>query len=143
MEEITIVKGLEQCPQAADIRQEIFVEEQGFVVEFDEIDPIAWHLLLWQDGAALATGRIYPKEGEEGTLIAGRIAVRKAARGSQLGRRVMECLEEQGRNMGFLRMELSAQVQARGFYEKLGYVARGEEYLDEHCPHITMSKALQ
>ena len=31
---------------------------------------------------------------------------------------------------------------ARPFYEKLGYWASGEEYLDEYCPHIHMEKEL-
>ena len=37
---------------------------------------------------------------------------------------------------------LSAQVRAKGFYRKNGYVESGEEYLDEYCPHISMSKQL-
>ena len=36
----------------------------------------------------------------------------------------------------------SAQVQAAGFYKKLGYVQVGDEYLDEHCPHVNMEKPL-
>ena len=29
-----------------------------------------------------------------------------------------------------------------GFYEKVGYIAYGEEYLDEGYPHIDMKKTL-
>lgn len=29
-----------------------------------------------------------------------------------------------------------------GFYEKNGFQAYGEEYLDEFCPHIHMEKRL-
>ena len=35
---------------------------------------------------------------------------------------------------------LTAQVRVRPFYEALGYVASGDEYLDEGCPHIHMEK---
>lgn len=43
---------------------------------------------------------------------------------------------------GAKKVALSAQVQAAGFYKKLGYVQVGEEYLDEHCPHVDMEKLL-
>ena len=52
----------------------------------------------------------------------------------------MEGLEKEARKRGAEELMLSAQVQARGFYEKLGYSAYGGEYLDEHCPHIAMKK---
>ena len=38
------------------------------------------------------------------------------------------------------RFILSAQVRAQGFYEAIGYHAKGETYLDEYCPHVTMTK---
>lgn len=138
----TIIKGLAGCPKARAIRQAVFVEEQGFTLEFDTIDPIAWHLLLTEEGEPLATGRTFPKEGEPGTYLIGRVAVIKAARGRQLGREVLSHLEGQILTLGGKKAELSAQLQARGFYEKLGYRAVGEPYLDEHCPHITMVKSL-
>ena len=70
----------------------------------------------------------------------GRVCVRKPWRGKELGRLVMEGLEKEARRRGAEELMLSAQVQARGFYEKLGYSAYGGEYLDEHCPHIAMKK---
>ncbi len=140
--EWTIVQGLENAPQARRIREEIFMQEQGFQVEFDEIDPIAYHLLLWQEGEAVATGRLFPKAGDGAVYIVGRVAVRKAWRGRDLGRAVLEQLEQKARQLGAGRIELSAQVQAQGFYEKLGYTASGQPYLDEHCPHIHMEKTV-
>lgn len=41
------------------------------------------------------------------------------------------------------RLALSAQVRVRPFYEKLGFTASGDEYLDEYCPHIHMEKELR
>ena len=40
------------------------------------------------------------------------------------------------------KIGISAQVRAAGFYETLGFVRQGEEYLDENCPHIYMEKKL-
>lgn len=36
----------------------------------------------------------------------------------------------------------NSQCRAQGFYEKIGYVASGETYLDEDCEHIHMEKKL-
>ena len=41
-DEITMVQGIENAPAAAKLREEVFLQEQGFSTEFDEIDPIAY-----------------------------------------------------------------------------------------------------
>lgn len=127
--------------EAALIRREVFMEEQGFSDEFDEIDARALHLVLDTSGVPAATGRLFRGE-DEGVYWIGRVAVRKAFRGRALGREVMEALEAEARRLCGRELRLSAQVQAAGFYEKLGYRRCGEEYLDEHCPHIEMRKDL-
>lgn len=133
--------GLESLPAAAEIRQEIFVEEQGFQNEFDDIDPVAVHLLLLEEETPVAVGRTYPDETGKVWHL-GRICVRKPWRGSHLGSKVMEGLEAAAKERGAEKLVLSAQVQAKGFYEKLGYRPYGEEYLDEFCPHIAMEKTI-
>ena len=50
------------CEDAARIRKEVFVEEQGFQKEFDEIDPIALHVVLYRDGEPAATGRLFRRD---------------------------------------------------------------------------------
>ena len=52
-------------------------------------------------------------------------------------------LEAEMQKLGAKQFKVSAQVRAAGFYEKLGYVRRGEEYLDEYCPHVDMYKPAQ
>lgn len=133
--------GLENLPQAAAIRQEVFVEEQGFHNEFDDIDPIAVHLLVLEGENPVAVGRTFPDETGKIWHL-GRICVRKPWRGCHLGSKVMKGLEAAAKERGAEKLVLSAQVQAKGFYEKLGYHPYGEEYLDELCPHIAMEKTI-
>lgn len=137
-----ITRGLEQNQEAIDIRQSVFVEEQGFIVEFDDIDGIADHVTIFKDEVPAATGRIFPKSGEEDVYIIGRVAVLKEFRGQNLGFEIVKALQDVAVKDEVSRIELSAQVQAKGLYEKLGYVSEGESYLDEHCPHIKMVKRL-
>ena len=53
-------KGLTNSPDAKAIRQSVFVEEQGFEYEFDDIDETALHLVLYDENDnPCATGRLF------------------------------------------------------------------------------------
>ena len=128
-------------PQTQAIRQEVFMGEQGFSYEFDETDNTALHLTLYEDSKAVGCCRLFPGEGP-GAWHVGRVAVKREYRDKGLGARIMEGAEQAAREQGGLYMELSAQARAAGFYRRLGYVQEGEEYLDEHCPHVYMRKQI-
>jgi predicted GNAT family N-acyltransferase len=125
------------------IRTTVFIKEQGFSDEFDDIDAHACHVVLYQNGQPIACGRTFPDENTPGGYYIGRIAVLTAFREKQVGSEVLNLLEDHVRMQGGTRATLSAQQQARGFYEKRGYHAQGSAYLDEGCPHILMVKDLQ
>ncbi|MEE0778248.1 MAG: GNAT family N-acetyltransferase, partial [Massilimicrobiota sp.] len=79
---------------------------------------------------------------EKGDIVFGRIAVIPEKRHKHLGSYILHELEKKARELGYPKAKLSAQVSAMGFYEKNGFQAYGEEYLDEFCPHIHMEKRL-
>ncbi len=91
-------------------------------------------------GKAAATGRLFgnPTEG----MHIGRVAVIKEYRGMSLGSMVIAILERKALALGCTKTELSSQVRVKSFYEKLGYKCEGEEYPDQFCPHIKMTKNL-
>lgn len=139
---MTICRQYESLPpEAAMIRQEVFVEEQGFVVEFDEIDDIAKHIVLFKDETPVGTCRFYWSK-EKASHVLGRVAVRKAFRGQCFGQALLQEAEQQVRTLQGQSLCLAAQVRAKPFYEKQGYLAAGDEFLDEGCPHIWMYKSL-
>ncbi|HIT07718.1 MAG TPA: GNAT family N-acetyltransferase [Candidatus Merdivicinus faecavium] len=121
------------------IRETVFMDEQGFSEEFDETDKRALHLTLYLDGARAGCARLYE---EEGGWHIGRVAVLKPFRGMGLGAELLREAERRAASLGAEAVRLSAQVQAQGFYEKLGYRAVTGPYLDEHCPHVGMEKKL-
>ena len=125
--------------QAAELRQEVFVDEQHFCEEFDQNDQNAIHFVMLDGDEAVATCRIVI-EGE--IYHIGRVAVRRSRRGGGLGRQIIEAAENHIRTLGGKSILIGAQTQAQGFYAALGYTARGEVYLDEHCEHIEMVKTL-
>ena len=140
MVEFEISESLKDLHAARKIREKVFIEEQGFEVEFDNIDESATHILLTIDGDPAATGRVFPKE--DGVYILGRIAVLPQYRGRALGKILVGKLEKIAKSQNARTVVLSAQVRVREFYEKMGYVTIGDPYLDEGCPHIMMEKAL-
>lgn len=128
--------------EASLLREDIFVKEQGFVDEFDDIDDISTHLVLFDGELPIATCRYHFDNGKS-AYIMGRIAVAKAYRGKNIGAHILKEAEDQIRLSGGRKIYLSAQVRAAGFYEKQGYVTSGEPYYDEYCLHVLMYKQLE
>lgn len=132
-----IMQGLENVPGARQIREEVFVQEQGYMQEFDEIDATAWHILITDDEQPIAAGRVYF---DDDSWHMGHISVRKGWRGRGIGKMVVGGLEEKVKELGGGRFLLSAQLHAQKFYESMGYQAFGKTVLDEGQPHIMMEK---
>ena len=121
-----------------EIRIEVFCDEQGYLVEdeFDDEDALSHHLLVSLGGEPIATGRILPLE--ENIWRLGRIAVRKPARGTGLGRVLVDEMRRKAESLGARRIRIDAQCRAVGFYEKCGFIVTGPEHMDGHVPHVGM-----
>lgn len=133
-------KIFKELPENAKlIRETVFVKEQGFKEEFDSVDLIATHIVIYNDGKPAAVGR-YFNEGNSPTYHIGRVAVMKEYRGLGYGKDIMDIAEKHIKAEGGEKIEVSAQLQAKLFYEKCGYTAVGDIYYDEHCKHILMFK---
>lgn len=128
----------EDYPLSREIREEVFVKEQEYPIEleFDEADENCWHLVLTDDEKAIATARLLKLS--EGVFKPGRIAVLKAYRGKNIGAELLTLIIEKAKEMGAKELHIGAQTYAVGFYEKFGFKTTGEEYMDEHIPHIDM-----
>ena len=159
----------------ADVRLEVFVGEQAvpFVQEIDARDFLATtiHVLAaGADGAALGAGRLLRDPARPDRVHLGRLAVRRIARGTGLGARLVAALEDaalRGADSaapapggaaavpgdgagpapapggGGITVVLSAQERAKGFYERCGYqAAGGGRYLDAGIWHRDMARTL-
>lgn len=119
------------------IRMEVFVAEQNVPEdeERDALDETALHILALVNGQPAGTARAVTKV--PGVIKIGRVAVRAAHRGTGLGARLMQAVEDAHPGMAFM---LDAQLQAMNFYAKLGYVAEGPVFDDAGIPHRRMVK---
>jgi predicted GNAT family N-acyltransferase len=124
------------------LRRVVFIEEQN-VPEAEEVDGRdgdALHLLAWLDGQAVGCARIL-LAGETGKI--GRVCVLREWRGHGIGIALINAALEALRSTeGVERAKLGAQTHAIGFYEALGFVAEGREYLDAGIAHRDMLRAV-
>lgn len=138
----TVEKIFDKLPlEAVRIRTEVFIDEQGFKEEFDDIDKTALHTVLYSDDIPIATSRIFYDE-ERKSYIIGRIAVIKPFRGQGIGRVILENAEKIVKDKKGTILSLHAQERASEFYRKQGYSETGEKDYDEYCPHVWMTKEL-
>jgi predicted GNAT family N-acyltransferase len=70
------------------------------------------------------------------------MAVEDDMRGRGLGAAILDVAEIQARAAGAGRIRLHAQLAARSLYERGGFEVRGDEFMEEGIPHVTMEKAL-
>ncbi len=119
------------------IRLAVFVGEQGVPAEeeMDELDDAALHFLALWNGEPAGTARAVEKA--PGLQKIGRVAVKAAFRKFGIGRMLMQRIEAEHPGSAFV---LDAQTHAAGFYQRLGYVAEGPEFLDAGIPHRLMHK---
>lgn len=127
----------------AALRRAVFIEEQGVPeeVEQDGRDNAAHHLLAKIEGRPVGCARILA-EGAVGKI--GRVCVLPAHRGQGIGvALVAACLERMRELPGVRRAELGAQTHATGLYERLGFIAYGQEFSDAGGqPHRMMGRDL-
>ena len=120
---------------ATPLRRAVFVEEQSVPEEeeFDSFDSMSRHVVIAANNVALGTGRLAP----DGRL--GRISVAKGHRQKGLGRFLVRALLKEAQRLNFPSVYLHGQLHALGFYEQLGFMAEGEEFMECEIAHRRMS----
>ena len=121
------------------IRHAVFVIEQGVDagLERDSYDTAAIHLLARLDGEPVGTARAIVNAGTTLAKI-GRVAVLRHARGAGVGARLMHAFLKEPALNGVTQFELHAQIQAKQFYERLGYAVSSEPFSEAGIPHVAM-----
>jgi ElaA protein len=147
--EVFLITTAEEMRQALSVRRRVFIEEQQVPenLEIDEHDgdpalvTTALHVLARLDGEPFATGRLL-LAAPDGRLHIGRVAVLPEHRGQGFGRAVMQALHDLARERAATSVTLAAQLHAIGFYERLGYKAHGDVFLDAGIEHRWMDLVL-
>lgn len=138
------ISNSNELEQAFSIRKKVFVEEQGVPLEdefdqFDTLNGTCEHVLAYIDEVPIGTGRVRVLDGK-GKLE--RICILEPYRKFGVGKKIISSLEEISRDKGLWQVKLHGQSQAKGFYEKLGYSASSDEFIEDGIPHFLMNKDL-
>lgn len=126
------------------VRTAVFMDEQGFENEFEDLDDEAStiHVTAYADDELIGCARTFPDPDHPARYIFGRLAVLQNQRKHGYGSMILEESERLAREAGAQEMHLHAQCSVTSFYEAHGYASYGEVELDEHVEHIWMKKAL-
>ncbi len=123
-----------------NLRQKVFIVEQDCpYIDADYTDQDAFHLLGYQGNNLIAYLRAFkPGLKYEGSSM-GRIVTKKNSRGLGLGKEIIK------EGVRFLKKEypsyeivISAQHRLQHFYIELGFISRGDVYLEDNIDHIQM-----
>jgi predicted GNAT family N-acyltransferase len=126
------------------IRKEVFIIEQQVPIneEYDELDKTAVQFIVYDRDKAVGAAR-FRIVNQKGKVE--RVCVLKDYRKKGVGKLMMDAIEQYVKRQGLTleKLVLSAQLTALPFYEKLGYIAYGDIYLDANIEHKSMFKSLK
>lgn len=140
---LVVVEVTDDFESCLYIRKVVFVDEQKVPLEeeIDGLDDQAVHLIAKVDGTPVGTARLM-RVGEAGKI--GRVCVLVDHRKHGVGGAIMRyAISHFSSQPDCTIVKLSAQTCALAFYEKLGFVAYGPEYMDAGIPHLDMSLSLK
>lgn len=123
------------------VRETVFIDEQRVPreLEFDARDPLCRHVLVFDGGSPVGTGRLDLDNGGK----VGRVAVIATHRRSGVGTAIMERLHVIAREERQPRVWCNAQLTAVPFYERLGYVRSGAIFVEAGIDHVRMDYPLE
>lgn len=142
MNKTILATSIEELESCFKIRSQVFVDKQLVPkdMERDEYGKTASHFLAFIEGIAVGTARVVLLENGNSAKI-GRVAVLHSHRGVGLGKHLMLAIENAPELSRCERFTLQAQTHASKFYEQLGYIVEGSEFLDAGIPHLEMKKS--
>jgi len=133
------------------LQVDVFVHEQRCPyaeIDATDADPQTVHLLAWDADTheLLGTARVFPAAPADDAALAdatgaqiGRFALAPAARGTGLGRELLQAAIDLGERMRpGQTLYLEAQAGLVDYYASFGFTPTGEPFDDEGVPHQPM-----
>lgn len=137
--------------QLYKLRVDVFVHEQRCPyaeIDATDADPQTVHLLAWDADTheLLGTARVFPAAPADDAALSdatgaqiGRFALAPAARGTGLGRELLQAAIDLGERMRpGQTLYLEAQAGLVDYYASFGFTPIGEPFDDEGVPHQPM-----
>lgn len=130
---------------AEALRREVLYEPFGIewvVNGRDDLHPETVHVVAVENGSVVGYGRLVRHEGMPPQIR--QLAVAEDARGRGTGSALLTELIGVARDAGDAEVWLDSRIPAVGFYERMGFVREGEEFLHRTgILHVRMAKDLR
>lgn len=132
--------SVEEMYQILKIRSEVFIIEQRCIYQdIDGNDKKAMHVMGKNNNEIIAYTRILDSGDCYDFPSISRVVVKKKNRGEERGKGIMkESIKYIVEELKEKTIVLAAQKYLEKFYRELGFIAEGEEYLEDEIPHQKM-----
>jgi ElaA protein len=127
--------------QLLRLRSEVFVVEQNCVyLDMDNKDEKCYHVLGYENGKLVACTRLVPSGiSYETEPSIGRVVTHPSVRKYGYGKLLMEYSIAKTKELFSSNViVIGAQSYLDRFYQNLGFVPEGDEYLEDNIPHRIM-----
>jgi len=134
--------GTKEYLQMVKLRDDILRRPLGFTFTPEELEAEKDNMLIaaFEDDRILGCCMLVEERPE--VIRLRQMAVLNDLQGKGIGRALMQFAENIARDHGYKIIMMHARKHALGFYEKMGYKAKGDEFTEVTIPHIAMEKQL-
>ena len=121
------------------IRKKVFCEEQRISeeIEFDNLDHLCEHFLIYNKHEAIATARVRKKADHLFKIerVAVLVEYRKLKVGSLLINEIINYYFKKNKKISLM---LHSQVAVKDFYKSLNFIPYGDRFIEDGILHIAM-----
>ena len=134
--------GTAEYQQIIRLRDEILRKPLGlsFTQEELENEKSNLHIAAYEDDQMLGCCMLVEEDPQ--TVRLRQMAVINDLQGKGIGRALMQFAENLARDRGYKKITMHARKNASGFYEKMGYRKKGDEFVEITISHYVMEKEL-
>ena len=134
--------GSTEYKQMLKMRDDILRKPLGLTFDPKELEQEKDNLLIaaFEDDIMLGCCMLVKENAD--TVRLRQMAVLNDLQGKGIGRALMQFAENLARDRGYKKISMHARKIAVGFYEKVGYQVKGDEFTEITIPHVIMEKDL-
>ena len=133
------VKSSDKMELCHIIRKKVFCEEQNIskAIEFDNLDHLCEHFLIFKNQIPVATARVRKKENYiyKVERVAVLISQRRCKVGSFLIKKIISQYCKDNKDNSII---LHSQVSVENFYKNLNFNSYGNQFTEDGILHIAM-----
>ena len=134
--------GTKDYEQMVKLRNDILRKPLGLYFTDEELQKEKNNLLIGAFEDDQIMGCCMLVEEDPQTIRLRQMAVINDLQGKGYGKVLMQFAENLARDRGYKKITMHARKNALGFYEKMGYKTKGEEFQEITIPHFVMEKEL-